>query len=59
MFALAPVELLIVLLYLVVPLALVYVVIRFGVRHGTLDAHRRLRDEWSPAQGDDPRAGRP
>ena len=53
MFSPHPMELLIVLLYLAVPLALAYVVIRLAVRHGTLDAHRRLRDERSPAQGDD------
>ena len=59
MFSLAPVELVLVLLYLAVPLALAYVVIRLAVRHGTLDAHRRLRDERSPAQGDDLAAPRP
>ena len=59
MFSPHPMELLIVLLYLAVPLALAYLVIRVAVRHGTIDAHRRLRGEGSPAQGDDPGARRP
>ena len=59
MFSLHPMELLIVLLYLAVPLALAYVVIRLAVRHGTIDAHHRLQREGSPAQGDDLGAPRP
>lgn len=59
MFAFGPVELLVALLYLAVPLGLAYLVIRLAVRHGTIDAHRRLRDERSPAQGDDLPAPRP
>jgi hypothetical protein len=59
MFSPHPMELLVVLLYLAVPLALAYLVIRLAVRHGTIDAHRRLRSEGSPAQGDDLAAPRP
>lgn len=59
MFAPHPAELLVLLVFLAVVLGLAYVVIRLAVRHGSMDAHRRLRAEGSPAPGDDRPARRP
>lgn len=44
-----PLELLVLLVLVTVPLAAGYVVVRLAVRHGVMDAHRRMRTDQGPS----------
>lgn len=45
MMALNPLELIYLLILINVPALVLYFVVRLGVRHGVMDANRRLRSE--------------
>lgn len=47
--SLHPAELFALLVMGAVPAAVAYVVVRLAVRHGVIDAHRRMRADQDPA----------